>query len=93
MNHCNSTQEEMQHDGWRNQAAQKSVMMHNSSRLRKFSDAAHAARANLAAAIDALESLGLARRDVSATDRRSNRLHLTPAAACIADSARYPGRA
>ncbi len=36
-------------------------------------------RANLVAAIDALESLGLVRRDASVTDRRSNRLHLTPA--------------
>jgi DNA-binding MarR family transcriptional regulator len=35
-------------------------------------------RANLAAAIDTLESLGLVRRDASVTDRRSNRLHLTP---------------
>lgn len=34
-------------------------------------------RANLVAAIDALESLGLVRRDASMTDRRSNRLHLT----------------
>ncbi|MEP6549361.1 MAG: MarR family transcriptional regulator [Gammaproteobacteria bacterium] len=36
-------------------------------------------RANLVAAIDALESLGLVRREASMTDRRSNRLHLTPA--------------
>ena len=36
-------------------------------------------RANLVAAIDALESLGLVRRDASVTDRRSNKLHLTPA--------------
>ena len=35
-------------------------------------------RANLVAAIDALESLGLVRRDASVTDRRSNRLQLTP---------------
>ncbi len=34
-------------------------------------------RANLVAAIDALASLGLVRRDASVTDRRSNRLHLT----------------
>jgi DNA-binding MarR family transcriptional regulator len=36
-------------------------------------------RANLVTAIDHLESLGVVRRDASATDRRSNRLHLTPA--------------
>jgi len=36
-------------------------------------------RANLVAAIDDLESLGLMRREASAADRRSNRLHLTPA--------------
>jgi DNA-binding MarR family transcriptional regulator len=36
-------------------------------------------RANLVAVIDHLESLGLARRDLSATDRRSNRLQLTVA--------------
>jgi DNA-binding MarR family transcriptional regulator len=36
-------------------------------------------RANLVAVIDTLESLGLVRRDASATDRRSNRLHLTAA--------------
>ena len=36
-------------------------------------------RANLVAVIDELESLGLARRLASATDRRSNALHLTPA--------------
>ena len=36
-------------------------------------------RANLVAVIDHLESLGLARRVPSATDRRSNRLQLTPA--------------
>ncbi len=36
-------------------------------------------RANLVAVIDHLESLGLVRRDTSATDRRSNRLQLTPA--------------
>lgn len=36
-------------------------------------------RANLVAAIDALEGLGLIRRDESVTDRRSNRLQLTPA--------------
>jgi DNA-binding MarR family transcriptional regulator len=36
-------------------------------------------RANLVAVIDHLESLGLARRDLSATDRRSNRLQLTAA--------------
>ncbi len=36
-------------------------------------------RANLVAAIDHLESLGLVRRDASAADRRANRLHLTPA--------------
>jgi DNA-binding MarR family transcriptional regulator len=36
-------------------------------------------RANLVAAIDDLESLGLVRRDASAADRRSNRLQLTPA--------------
>jgi DNA-binding MarR family transcriptional regulator len=36
-------------------------------------------RANLVAAIDMLESLGMVRRDASLTDRRSNRLHLTPA--------------
>jgi DNA-binding MarR family transcriptional regulator len=36
-------------------------------------------RANLVAAIDALEALGLVRRDASVTDRRSNRLQLTPA--------------
>ena len=36
-------------------------------------------RANLVPVIDHLESLGLVRRDASATDRRSNRLHLTPA--------------
>jgi DNA-binding MarR family transcriptional regulator len=36
-------------------------------------------RANLVAAIDLLESLGLVRRNASLTDRRSNRLHLTPA--------------
>lgn len=35
-------------------------------------------RANLVAAIDALEVLGLVRRAASVTDRRSNRLHLTP---------------
>jgi DNA-binding MarR family transcriptional regulator len=35
-------------------------------------------RANLVAAIDELESLGLVRRDASVTDRRSNRLQLTP---------------
>jgi DNA-binding MarR family transcriptional regulator len=34
-------------------------------------------RANLVAAIDELESLGVVRRDASSTDRRSNRLHLT----------------
>ncbi len=36
-------------------------------------------RANLVAVIDHFESLGLARREASATDRRSNALHLTPA--------------
>jgi DNA-binding MarR family transcriptional regulator len=36
-------------------------------------------RANLVAAIDMLETAGLVRRDASTTDRRSNRLHLTPA--------------
>ena len=36
-------------------------------------------RANLVAAIDALESQGLVRRDASTTDRRSNRLQLTSA--------------
>lgn len=36
-------------------------------------------RANLVTAIDHLESLGVVRRDASATDRRSNRLYLTPA--------------
>jgi DNA-binding MarR family transcriptional regulator len=36
-------------------------------------------RANLVAAIDDLESLGLVRRDASAADRRANRLYLTPA--------------
>jgi len=36
-------------------------------------------RANLVAVIDHLESLGLARRQASATDRRSNALYLTPA--------------
>jgi DNA-binding MarR family transcriptional regulator len=36
-------------------------------------------RANLVAVIDHLESLGLARRDLSAADRRSNRLQLTAA--------------
>jgi DNA-binding MarR family transcriptional regulator len=36
-------------------------------------------RANLVAVIDHLESLGLARRDLSASDRRSNRLQLTVA--------------
>ena len=36
-------------------------------------------RANLVAAIDTLESLGLVRRDASITDRRSNKLHLTTA--------------
>jgi DNA-binding MarR family transcriptional regulator len=36
-------------------------------------------RANLVAAIDQLESLGLVRRDSSVTDRRANHLHLTPA--------------
>ncbi len=36
-------------------------------------------RANLVAAIDMLEAAGLVRRDASPTDRRSNRLHLTPA--------------
>jgi DNA-binding MarR family transcriptional regulator len=36
-------------------------------------------RANLVAAIDTLESEGLVRREASPTDRRSNRLHLTPA--------------
>jgi DNA-binding MarR family transcriptional regulator len=36
-------------------------------------------RANLVAVIDHLESLGLARRDLSASDRRSNRLQLTAA--------------
>jgi len=36
-------------------------------------------RANLVTAIHHLESLGVVRRDASATDRRSNRLHLTPA--------------
>jgi DNA-binding MarR family transcriptional regulator len=36
-------------------------------------------RANLVAVIDHLESLGLARRNLSATDRRSNRLQLTVA--------------
>jgi DNA-binding MarR family transcriptional regulator len=35
-------------------------------------------RANLVAAIDHLESLGLVRRDASASDRRSNRLQMTP---------------
>ena len=35
-------------------------------------------RANLVSAIDALETLGLVRRDASVTDRRSNRLQLTP---------------
>jgi DNA-binding MarR family transcriptional regulator len=34
-------------------------------------------RANLVAVIDHFESLALVRRDPSATDRRSNRLHLT----------------
>jgi DNA-binding MarR family transcriptional regulator len=36
-------------------------------------------RANLVVVIDHLESLGFVRRDTSATDRRSNRLQLTPA--------------
>lgn len=36
-------------------------------------------RANLVAVIDHLESLGLVRRDTSTSDRRSNRLQLTPA--------------
>jgi DNA-binding MarR family transcriptional regulator len=36
-------------------------------------------RANLVAAIDVLESLGMVRRDACLTDRRSNRLHLTAA--------------
>ena len=36
-------------------------------------------RANMVVAIDHLESLGLVRRDASAADRRTNRLHLTPA--------------
>ena len=36
-------------------------------------------RANLVTVIDHLEFLGLVRRDTSATDRRSNRLQLTPA--------------
>jgi len=36
-------------------------------------------RANLVAVIDDLESLELVRRSPSATDRRSNRLELTPA--------------
>ena len=36
-------------------------------------------RANLVAVIDHFESLGLARRQASATDRRSNALYLTPA--------------
>lgn len=36
-------------------------------------------RANLVAVIDELESAGLVRRDSSPKDRRSNRLHLTPA--------------
>jgi DNA-binding MarR family transcriptional regulator len=36
-------------------------------------------RANLVAVIDHLESLGFVRRDTSTTDRRSNRLQLTPA--------------
>jgi len=36
-------------------------------------------RANLVAAIDQLENLGLVRRDASAADRRANRLHLTAA--------------
>ena len=36
-------------------------------------------RANLVAAIDALESQGVVRREASMTDRRSNRLHLTQA--------------
>jgi DNA-binding MarR family transcriptional regulator len=36
-------------------------------------------RANLVGVINELESLGLVRRDASPKDRRSNRLHLTPA--------------
>jgi DNA-binding MarR family transcriptional regulator len=36
-------------------------------------------RANLVAAIDLLESLGMVRRDACLKDRRSNRLHLTAA--------------
>jgi len=54
-------------------------------------------RANLVAAIDTLESLGLVRRDASVTDRRSNRLHLTPVGqralqAALDDQAQHEAR-
>jgi DNA-binding MarR family transcriptional regulator len=54
-------------------------------------------RANLVAVIDHLESLKLVSRQPSATDRRSNRLHLTPAGEralkkSIADQARHEAR-
>ena len=42
-------------------------------------DALGIKRANLVAVIDYLEKIELVRRDPSATDRRSNRLHLTAA--------------
>lgn len=45
-------------------------------------------RANLVAVIDQFESLGLARRLPSATDRRSNRLQLTSAGQRALQSAR-----
>jgi DNA-binding MarR family transcriptional regulator len=45
----------------------------------RLCDALGIKRANLVAVIDHLESLKLVRRDPSATDRRSNRLHLTAA--------------
>jgi DNA-binding MarR family transcriptional regulator len=54
-------------------------------------------RANLVAVIDHLESLGLVRRSPSATDRRSNRLELTPAGEkalreSIVDQAKHEAR-
>jgi DNA-binding MarR family transcriptional regulator len=54
-------------------------------------------RANLVAVIDHLESLKLVSRQPSATDRRSNRLQLTPAGEralkkSIADQARHEAR-
>jgi DNA-binding MarR family transcriptional regulator len=54
-------------------------------------------RANLVAVIDHLESLKLVSRQPSPTDRRSNRLHLTPAGEralkkSIADLARHEAR-